>query len=317
MLDSIQQSAKDKASAYFLAPAAFAVGSGEENIIGWGIGTKATDSAIQFDKGVVRVYVSELPGPTVPEGFGDLPTEVVEVGTITAYQSQSQHQPVIGGVSVGHPNVTAGTLGCLVEKEGNHYILSNNHVLADSNGAAPGDPILQPGTVDGGSAPDDVIATLEPYTEIDFSEGGSNAIDAAIAKVGDSTQTLVEPEIIGIGNPSSTPCSPALDQRVRKSGRTTGHTVGILTDLSADIKVFFSDDRVGFFTDQIGFQSAGHDPFAQAGDSGSLIVDEQTLEPVALLFAGNGSGGTIFANPIKLVLDEYEVTIVGTQGVDA
>jgi len=82
-------------------------------------------------------------------------------------------------------------------------------------------------------------------------------------------------------------------------------------------EVFFPDGGVGFFTDQIGFQSAGPDPFAQAGDSGSLIVDEQTLKPVALLFAGNGSGGTIFANPIKLVLDEYEVTIVGTQGVDA
>ena len=74
------------------------------------------------------------------------------------------------GVSIGHPNIGAGTLGCLVEKGGNHYILSNNHVLANSNDATPGDPVIQPGQEEGGTSPEDNIAILEPYREIDFRE---------------------------------------------------------------------------------------------------------------------------------------------------
>jgi hypothetical protein len=45
---------------------------------------------------------------------------------------QQRHRPLKIGVSVGHVDVTAGTLGCFVrEPEGEGtFILSNNHVLA-------------------------------------------------------------------------------------------------------------------------------------------------------------------------------------------
>lgn len=313
MLNSIQREAKDEAASHFRGMTAFT--TAERNIVGWGIGTETVDGTIQSDKGTLRVYVRELPGPAMPEQFGDLPTEVIEVGRITAYQSQD---PVLCGVSVGHPNVTAGTLGCLVEKDGNHYILSNNHVLADSNAAAPGDPIIQPGTVDGGTSPDNDIATLEPYCEIDFS-GEPNAIDAAIALVGDCNQTRVSPEIIGIGFPGSDPVTASFDQIVQKSGRTTGHTIGTVVDISGDFWVNYGD-QFAFFEDQIIVESVDSHPFAAGGDSGSLILEKQEQErppaPVALLFAGSESG-IVIANPIKLVLDYYGVTIVGEQGVNA
>ena len=262
----------------------------------------------------VRVYIREFPEPNIPKQFGHLSVDVIEVGEITAYQGQEQHRPVPCGVSVGHLNVGTGTLGCLVEKDGNHYILSNNHVLADSNAAAPGDPIIQPGRRYGGTSPDDDIATLETYKEIDFS-GGFNDIDAAIALVGDANQTLVRSEIVDIGTPRSTPCPSSLDQTVRKSGRTTGHTVGVIEDISLDISVSYGNESARF-EDQILVRSVDTSPFAAPGDSGSLIVDEKTLEPVALLFAGNGSGLAV-ANHINLVLDYYDVTVVGEQGVDA
>jgi hypothetical protein len=42
-------------------------------------------------------------------------------------------RPAQGGVSIGHYKITAGTLGCLVrDGKGGTYILSNNHVLANS-----------------------------------------------------------------------------------------------------------------------------------------------------------------------------------------
>lgn len=317
MLNSIQRDAKNEAAAYFRSITGLAAARSFElsrsNIIGWGIGTGGTGRAIRSGENCVRVYVREFPAPIIPKQFGGLPTEVVEVGEITIHQISDSRAPVSCGVSVGHPNITAGTLGCLVEKEGNHYILSNNHVLANSNEATPGDPIIQPGRVDGGTSPDNDIATLEPYQEIDFS-GAPNAIDAAIALVGDCNQTLVTPDILDIGYPDPDPISASLEQTVQKHGRTTGRTIGVVEDISADILINFGRSEPVLFEDQILVKS--NSAFAQPGDSGSLIVDEETLKPVALLFACNPSGTTTIANPIDLVLNYYNVTVVGEQGAN-
>jgi len=263
--------------------------------------------------------VRELPAPGIPEQFGALPTDVIEVGKITAYQNpRDRHRPAPCSVSVGHPRITAGTLGCLVEKEGNHYILSNNHVLAASNTAEPGNKVIQPGSVDGGSSPDDDIATLEPYQEIDFSqdEKNPNLIDAAIALVGDCNQTLVVPEIIDIGLPRSSTRTALIGQTVQKHGRTTGHTVGVVKAIDADVTVNYKvgdQELLAQFDRQIEVQRDGSTPFSEGGDSGSLIVDAETREPVALLFAGGEKNGvkSTFANPIDLVLQHYGVTVVG------
>ena len=321
MLNSIQRDAKNEASKHFRRIIASAsVGKpaqpGARNIIGWGIGTKTIDGIFRNGENVVRVYVRELPGPIIPKRFGNLRIDVIEIGQITAYQNRDRYRPVVCGVSIGHPNIDAGTLGCLVEKEGNHYILSNNHILANSNKAIPGDPVIQPGRTDGGVSPDDNIATLEPYKEIDFSSDFNN-IDAAIARVGDTNQTLVRSEIVDIGTPISTPCPVYLGQIVRKSGRTTGHTIGVVEDISADLSVDYGDQSA-WFENQIVVKGVASDSprFSDSGDSGSLLVDKQTLEPVALLFAGNEFGFTV-ANPIDLVLDYYGVTVVGTKGADA
>src|SRR3989337_1269463 len=76
----------------------------------------------------------------------------------------------IDGISTGHRAITAGTLGCLVRKGGQLFILSNNHVLANSNDARRGDAILQPGPHDGGRFPEDHIADLEDFVPIAFPE---------------------------------------------------------------------------------------------------------------------------------------------------
>lgn len=331
MLTSAQRDAKNDAIAHFRRSpiaAAAAIGGGagpnSKNIIGLGIGAKVTAGTVLSGQDAVRVYVrvkmprNQLPeNHIVPQQFGALPTDVIEVGTVTGFQSLQtwqrfgRHRPTSCGVSVGHPNVTAGTLGCLVKKNGKHYILSNNHVLADSNNAQVNDRIIQPGAADGGTSPNDEIATLEPYKPIDFT-GRPNDIDAAIAEVGADTQTTVEPEIIDIGRLGPNTKAALLYQSVRKHGRTTGHTVGVVMDLSANLWVGYrvgNLNRSAWFEDQIAIQGVGSAPFSQPGDSGSLIVDAVTLAPVALLFAG-GSMLT-FANPIKAVLQHYKVKVVG------
>ncbi len=317
MLNPIQREAKDAAAAYFRRFTAAATNPASSEIVGWGIGAKRVDGYLQPDENVVRIYVREFPPPTIREQrFGTLPVEFIEVGKITAYQNTGTYRPVVGGVSVGHSQRpdNAGTLGCLVEKEGHHYILSNNHVLADSNNARPGDPIIQPGGLDGGTSPTHDIATLEPYKAIDFS-GESNYIDAAIAHVGDANQQLVSSEIIGIGTPRSTVVPASLDQVVLKSGRTTEQTSGKVVDISGEFWVNY-ENGYAWFDDQIGVESLDGDPFSAPGDSGSLIVEAETLAPVSLLFACDYFGRT-YANPVNLVLDYYGVTVVGEQGVEA
>src|SRR3546814_10205184 len=84
---------------------------------------------------------------------------------------------------MGHAAITAGTLGGLVRdrETGAVVILSNNHVLANSNQGTAGDAILQPGPADGGTDPGDRIATLARFVAIDFTADGENRIDDAIA----------------------------------------------------------------------------------------------------------------------------------------
>src|SRR2546429_2820443 len=116
--------------------------------------------------------------PTVLDG---IPVTTQVTGMFVAFSDPTTRQrPAPMGFSVGHPAITAGSIGARVTDGVNVYILSNNHVLANSNDASIGDPELQPGAYDGGAAPADQIATLAAFKAIDFS-GGGNPIDAAIA----------------------------------------------------------------------------------------------------------------------------------------
>ena len=93
----------------------------------------------------IRIYATnpEAVGNMVQNEFNGVKTEIVITSGFEA--------AVQCGVSVGHPSITAGTLGCLVQDAArrHRYILSNNHVLANCNSAALGASILQPGPADG------------------------------------------------------------------------------------------------------------------------------------------------------------------------
>src|SRR5213592_4334064 len=107
----------------------------------------------------------------VPPAIDGIPTDVVATGVIRALQARTaRFRPAPGGVSIGHRAITAGTLGCLVRRQGQVFVLSNNHVLANSNDAQRGDAILQPGPHDGGRFPDDQIAELEDFVRVSFLE---------------------------------------------------------------------------------------------------------------------------------------------------
>lgn len=226
--------------------------------------------------------------PGIVAGFT---TDVIAIGDLVAHR-----RPVRCGVSIGHPDVTAGTLGCLLSHGDDRFLLSNNHVLADVNRASPGDAILQPGLIDGGDLRDP-IAELADFEPIDFDE--PNLMDAAIARLYRAGDALPEIEIIGrVADP---PVVASLYQSLRKYGRTTRHTVGVVTGLSEDMYVRF-DRRRAAFVDQLAVVGVGG-AFSENGDSGALAVDSVTRRPVGLLFAGGR--GHSFLNPIGPVLARF------------
>lgn len=231
-------------------------------------------------------------------------------------------RPVPIGVSVGHQDVTAGTLGCQVfQASGCHaayFILSNNHVLANANlglpanplTGYPGDPILQPGAYDGGVVPTDTIANLAQYEPIIMSRTASNVMDAAIAQFG-GNQVGYQTPADGYGAPRGSVATATVNLPVKKYGRTSRLTTGKVSYLNGTVLVDYSSGTAQFIK-QIIITGDNNSPFSQAGDSGSLVVvstGADARKAVGLIFAG--SGNVSAANPIGPILSRFGVNIAG------
>ena len=109
------------------------------------------------------VLLLERPGIAgLPQALDGVPVTLRVTGRIMAFSDPTQRQrPAPAGFSVGHPAITAGTIGARVRDAlGRVYILSNNHVLANSNGASLGDAEYQPGPFDGGTAADQIATGM-------------------------------------------------------------------------------------------------------------------------------------------------------------
>ncbi|MDP7016836.1 MAG: hypothetical protein QGG36_13620 [Pirellulaceae bacterium] len=216
-------------------------------------------------------------------------------------------RPVPIGVSVGSPSITAGTLGCRMKitdfAQGtvSHFILSNNHVLADENLDLPGVTLaLQPGPFDGGTSPADSIGVLDDFVPLILDDSSFNYVDAAIALTSPE-ETGVATPAAGYGVPQSTSMEATPGLRLQKYGRTTRHTRGVVDAINATVRVQYSTG-IGLFADQIIIKGS-KGKFSDGGDSGALIVSDPDAAPVGLLFAG--SKRVTIANRINLVLDAF------------
>jgi hypothetical protein len=312
----------------------------KKNVVGVGIGKKIVGGK-QTDQDCITIMVSEkVPiqalskADIVPHKIEDIVTDVVQVGTLRAFAKRTDRwRPAPGGISIGHYKITAGTLGAIVKdkQRGKRVILSNNHVLANSNDATQGDNILQPGPFDGGNPTEDVIAQLDRFVPITFASappvcgmakivvafcnlvakliGSShqfqvikmstetNVVDAALALP--LSNDLVLDEILEIGEVSEWTEDVQIGTAVKKSGRTTEVTQDTIQILDATVNVQYGEGKLATFSGQL---VAG--PMSQGGDSGSLVVDLQN-RAVGLLFAGSDQS-TIF-NPIKDVVSLLDI----------
>ena len=168
---------------------------------------------------------------------------------------RSRHRPLRIGTSIGHFTVTAGTLGCFVRTNaGEPRILSNNHVLADENKGKRGDPILQPGTADGGTRRHDIAGRLAKFVRIRRHE--RNTVDCATGTVRPGVD--FNPSRLRGSSPLAgvAPSGADVDQ-VAKLGRTTGHTRGRVTAFEIDNLVVAYDMGNVRFDDQVEIEGAG------------------------------------------------------------
>jgi hypothetical protein len=268
--------------------------------------------------------------------------------TISPSNQTLEGTPIYLGTSGGNRNDSqtsggtitccGGTLGALVVRGGTQYILSANHVLARSDlgtktsGTTPGDDIVQPGLIDSncGQGAFDTIANLTDFYNLE--SGPAPEIDAAIAQV---IANAADPngKILFLGattdaNNIPLPDAPhagsgvaetnaLLGRAVAKSGRATGLTCSTVFSISLTVSIQYQKgcgSGTTFnkaFNNQVDMQSA---TFSAPGDSGSLIVTQDTADPVALLIAG--SDQDTVGNPVGEILNYFAssgntVTFVG------
>lgn len=308
------------------------------HVIGLDVGYRVKDDKVT-NECVVTVCVSRKIKPselakehiipnTIKIDNQQVPVDVVE-GTIDQPCNFTlRSRPLRGGSSIGPANIRiaigVGTLGvCVTLNDGNTYILSNNHVIANSNQAPIGSGIVQPSLIDGGNAANDTVADLSDFVPLDFGTTtitifgytfnipNRNYVDAAIAEVrNDYNDGNREIHWIGYPHPlrrgkwNFFERLSLLGRRVCKMGRTSEFTTGIITSVSYDNWIGPYNGQNAYFKDQIRIK--GEDgPFAIPGDSGALVVDFETREPIGLLFSRGGDFGN--ANPIHEVLARLNI----------
>lgn len=272
-------------------------------------GVVGTATGLNADgKLAVKVFAEREGVAGIPKNLDGVPVIVEVTGKFEAFALTGRYRPVPIGVSVGNNNeCAAGTIGCVVLKGGQKYILSNNHVLARQNNAAIGEDIVQPGRYDNkpkcaNKVSTDKVADLSDFVALKF-DGSNNTVDAAIALY--STTDVTCSTLSGFyGFPSSTTVTATLGLPIKKVGRTTQLTTGTVTAINVTVNVGYSSGTARF----VG-QIVTSSKFSRSGDSGSLVVtNDANNNPVGLLFAGTRDGATIL-NPIDAVLSSFAVTI--------
>jgi hypothetical protein len=227
-----------------------------------------------------------------------------------------------------------GTLGSLVTRGGTQFILSNNHVLARSDAAAVGEAITQPGLIDANcdKTQTKTVANLTQFVNLEAEShaASSSNIDAAIAQVvsgevdptGNILYLGASPDGNGVPLPGAPHAGPlvsaTVNMSVAKSGRSTGLTCSSVMAVNTNTSVQYTKNCDGtgtpftvLYDNQVDIAGGA---FGAPGDSGSLIVTQNTTDPIALLYGGSDTDTV--ANPIAPVLNFFasggnNVTFVG------
>lgn len=298
----------------------------KQGVVGVGVGEKWING-VPSDQQAIIVFVEKKrtkrgiiqkfsAADIIPDEIGGVPTDIIEVGKIVKQSFTQRLRPLKPGFSVGHRDITAGTIGgFFLDADGEPVILSNNHVLANENKAKIDDLIYQPGPHDTkanlnfvgwndpvGNLP--YVATLKKFLPLD---NDGNQHDSAIAKIHpkiissgliDSIYPTINRSCAGFGTFTS-------GIQAQKCGRTTGFTTGRVLGLNASFTIDYDFGPAKFVN------CAVLTAMSKGGDSGSIIFDME-MKAIGLLFAG--SPKVTLASPIGPVVDYYGLKLWNPNG---
>lgn len=290
-------------------------------------GVTAVDLGFKWSQGLmtgklsIRVHVahkrpvSELTEAEMfPKEINGIPVDVIEAEyglQLLPDSSQleaapearkARYNPIPLGVSTGNPRITAGTLGAKVYDAATlqPMVLSNWHVFVGSPSGAVGEPIWQPGPLDGGNS-GDTFATLSRFI--------LGPYDAAVAQLSNTRD--VRSETVD-SDPIEDVTSPMLGMMVWKSGRTTEFTEGFIDGIKMTTSINYGAAGSRVIQDVVRIvprPGAGNIEISMGGDSGSVWVDAASGKAVGLHFAGEVGNAPehALANELQPVLTRLNV----------
>ncbi len=303
------------------------------NVTSLGIGYKEEAGksgrtlALQFtvERKVALESLEAVHGAPIPasyefEGMA-IPTDVIQRSYKPSYiqvaleaksPRKSRVDPVLGGVSISHVELSAGTLGAVVQDaaSGEVLLLSNWHVLCGATGKE-GDTIVQPGPFDDSQVQRNKLGVLR---RSHLGLAGDCAVASLAGRKVDTTVLELGVAIESIGKPE-------LGDLVVKSGRTTGVTYGEVTRIETLVKMPYEGMGIvnisGFEIGPSAAHPADGDEISKGGDSGAawLAANPKTGKPTSVMlglhFGGDvqGSDGEFaLACSAQAVFQKLEIT---------
>jgi endonuclease G len=219
--------------------------------------------------------------------------QLVAESEIVKEDRKARQDTVSPGLSVGHHEGTAGTVGAIVfdRETGAPLLLSNWHVLqmrADDSAGEIGDAVVQPGPFDDNQVAANVVGRL---------------VRSHLGPAGDCAVASIEgrgfrSEVFELKTPIARIGRAELDDAVVKSGRTTAVTRGIVTRVEVQTQMRYGELDVivgGFEIGPDANNPAPMNEISKGGDSGAawLAVDPKTGRPtdvmLGLHFAGEAT----------------------------
>ncbi|HEX5927897.1 MAG TPA: hypothetical protein VFY48_00720 [Solirubrobacterales bacterium] len=277
-------------------------------VTGVGIGMREEDGELFEEELALRVYVEDL--NAVPDGIpselSGWPVSVVEMNIEPCMAADmTRYEELKGGIRIAHPSHGSGTLGTIVkelredEEEPNYYALTAQHVVGsgegeefphivwqaesppifagaevastDSVGEVRGSafPTLPPGV--GGAVVGDVDAAIVSLDWAAGEERGSSAAIADDSGAGDLVEAVTETAL------------PLVGDQVRKRGFATRLTHGFVID-AHHVAPWSPGGANHWLAEQVVIAGTGG-TFCAQGDSGSLVLEEESPTAVGLLWA--------------------------------
>jgi hypothetical protein len=219
----------------------------------------------------------------LPKSIDGYPTDVISIGQ----PRLAQGSVVQAGSAINVQGRFPGTLGAfMVDQAGQRYAITNGHVVANQLK----NPAYSPPA---GTAGQQAIGVVQKA--ITPMPGVVNELDLAVVAV--DPQAQLNPLLPGIGQIQGF-AAPNAQQMVRMHGQASQNIFGWFFGSKVDTLIPIGGAQYGFREVYI-FWRQGAGSFGQPGDSGSVIVDDNSQAAIGMLFSVAGGFG--FAIPMARI----------------